>query len=147
MTSTINLLADDIQAAVDAAYERGAPVAVAYVNEKQEPSLSLRGSAQVLNANEIGLWARSTDTGLAAAIEKNANLSLIFFGPLPSGDKMLLSIKGQARADASRNDEVYNGMIENERNFDPDKKGVAIIVNVDSASGMSMKGGPFSQQR
>lgn len=146
MTDKINLTGD-IQLAVDAAYERGSPVAVAYVNASNEPSLSMRGSAQVLNAEQIGLWVRSRDTGMAAAIKANPNVSLIFFGPLPSGDKMLLTIKGRAHIDESRNDEVYNGMIENERKFDLEKKGIAVIVEVDAASGMSMASGPFSQQR
>jgi hypothetical protein len=130
--------------AIDNAYERGHPVTVAYVDESGRPSQSLRGSAQVLNARELGIWARSRDTGLAKAIERNPNVSVLFFGPLPDGAKMLLNLQGRARTDSARNDVVYKNMSEVERSYDPEAKGIAVIVKVDTVSGMSAAG-KFSQ--
>src|SRR5882724_4913143 len=64
--------------AIDNAYERGHPVTVAYVDELGRPSQSIRGSTQVLSARELGIWARSRDTGLAKAIASNPNVSVLF---------------------------------------------------------------------
>ena len=130
--------------AIDNAYERGHPVTVAYVDESGRPSQSIRGSAQVLNARELGIWARSRDTGLAKAIERNPNVSVLFFGALPDGAKMLLNLQGRARTDSARNDVVYKNMSEIERSYDPEAKGIAVIVKVDTVSGMSAAG-KFSQ--
>jgi hypothetical protein len=130
--------------AIDNAYERGHPVTVAYVDELGRPSQSIRGSTQVLNARELGIWARSRDTGLAKAIAGNPNVSVLFFGLLPDGAKLLLNLQGRARADSTRNDVVYRNMSDTERGYDPEAKGIAVIVEVDTVSGMSAAG-RFSQ--
>jgi len=130
--------------AIDNAYDRGHPVTVAYVDESGKPSISVRGSTQVLNAREVAIWARSRDTGLAKAIESNPNVAILFFGPLPDGGKCLLNLQGRAHADATRNDMVYKNMSQIERNYDPEAKGIAVIVEVDTLSGMSAAG-KFSQ--
>lgn len=140
-------LTGDPTKAIDKAYERGHPVALAYVDEQGKPCLSLRGSAQVLNADQVGVWARKTDEGLARAIRANPNVSLLFFGEIEGGGKMLLTGQGRAQADPARNAEVYDGMIENERKFDEDRKGVAVIIDIDMLSGMSLATGPFNQSR
>ena len=130
--------------AVNGAYERGSPVIMAYVDEAGRPSLSVRGSTQVLNAEQVGVWTRKADAGLAKAIAANPNVAMIFFGSLPDDSKMLLTLNGRAHADAARNHEVYDTMSETERKYDPDIKGVAVIVDVDLVTGMTADG-PFKQ--
>ena len=130
--------------AVNGAYERGSPVILAYVDEAGRPSLSVRGSTQVLNAKQVGVWTRKADAGLAKAIASNPNVSMIFFGSLPDDTKMLLTLNGRAHADATRNHEVYDSMSETERKYDPDISGVAVIVDVDLVTGMTADG-PFRQ--
>lgn len=61
-------LAGDIAAAVDGAALRGATLALAYVREDGSPAVSFRGSTQVHARDELALWARKRDSGLAAAI-------------------------------------------------------------------------------
>jgi len=139
-------LTGKIQLAIDGAYDRGCPLAIAYVDGEGKPSLSVRGSVHVRNSEQLGLWARSRDTGLARAIASNPSVSLIFFGPLPDGSKMLLTLRGRAHTDLARNDEVYNGMSEVERKYDPEAKGVAVIVDVDTITGLTADG-PFGQSR
>lgn len=141
MTSQIDLTGK-AKLAINGAYERGHPVIVAYVDEAGRPSMSVRGSTQVLNAGQVGVWARSRDKGLAKAVQVNPNVSLIFFGALPDGAKMLLNLHGRAHVDAARNGEVYDTMNETERKYDPDAKGVAIIIDVDLMTGMTADG-PF----
>ena len=55
---------------------------------------------------------------------------------------MLLSIRGRARVDPSADDAVYAGMIEGERGQDPDRKGVAVVIDVESVRGFGADG-PF----
>ncbi len=145
MSDTLDLT-DRFKQAIDGAFERGHPVVMAYVDGDGRPSLSVRGSAQVLNATEIGVWARKTDSGLAKAIESNPNVTLLFFGSLPDGAKMLANFSGRAHASFDRKDEVYEGMSDIEKNYDADRKGVAVIVEVDSVSGMTAEG-PFKIAR
>lgn len=137
-------LGGKIKLAINGAYERGFPVAVAYVDEAGKPSVSLRSSVQVLTATEIGLWARKADSGLAKAIETHPDMALLFFGHLPDGSRMRMELKGRARVDRTRNAEVYDGMGAVERNYDPDAKGIAVIIEIESVAGMTADG-PFQQ--
>jgi len=143
MSESIDL-SEKLKLAINGAYERGHPIVVAYVDESGKPSLSVRGSTQVLNETQIGLWARKRDSGMAAAIAANPNVALIFFGNLPDGSKMLATLNGRAHGDASRNAEVYDTMNETEQKYDPDAKGIAIIVDIDTVTGMTADG-PFRQ--
>jgi hypothetical protein len=145
MSSGIDLTGR-IQLAIDRAYDRGHPVVIAYVDGQGKPALSVRGSVHVLNSQQLGLWARSRDTGLAKGIASNPSVSLLFFGPLPDGAKILVTLNGRAHTDLARNNEVYHGMSEVERKYDPEAKGVAVIVDVDGVTGMSAEG-PFRQAR
>jgi hypothetical protein len=144
MTDGIDL-SGDITVALDGAYARGNPVVVGYTNAQGRPELTVRGSVHVHGPTQIAIWARSRDTGLAKAIENNPAASLLFFGSNDLGPKMLLTMKGIAKADPSQNDKVYSTMIPGERDHDPEAKGVAVIVDVEEVSGFSVASGPIRQ--
>ncbi|MTD55479.1 pyridoxamine 5'-phosphate oxidase family protein [Amycolatopsis pithecellobii] len=144
--STIDL-SGDIAVAINGAYDRGNPVVVGYTDDRGRASLSVRGSTQVHGKTQLAVWARSTTTGLAKAIEERPYVSLLFFGSNDAGPRMFLSIKGKAQVDPSQNDKVYNAMIPGEREHDPEKNGVAIIIEVGEINGFSPETGPISQSR
>jgi hypothetical protein len=145
MNDTIDLNGK-IKLAINGAFERGYPLTIGYIDEAGKPSISIRGSVQVLNSTEVGLWAREREKGLAKVIEKNPYIALLFYGHLPDGSKMRAHLTGRAHADSARNAEVYDTMGEAEQQRDPEAKGVAIFVEVEKVSGMSVDG-PFSQSR
>jgi len=147
VTDSIDLTVLEIPEAINGAYDRGNPIVVGYTDDEGRPSLSVRGSVHVHSSTQIALWARSATGGMVEAIASRPEVSLLFFGSSDAGPRMLLSVLGRARVDASANDEVYNAIIPSERNHDPEKKGVAVIVDVHKVSGFSPEIGSFSQQR
>ena len=96
----------------------------------------------MLSATELGVWTRNPNDGLATGVAANPEVSLALFDPETS--PFMLSIRGTARVDASQNDRVYDGMIQGERDYDPDKGGVAIIIDVTSVRGYGAEG-PIEQ--
>jgi hypothetical protein len=136
-------LTGDIALAVNAAAERGATLAVGYVDDAGYPVVSLRGSTQVHNSGQLALWARRPDDGLARAVTERPQVTLVYYGPGGPGP-VYLSFRGRARVDASANDAVYTGMIEGERQADADRKGVAVLVDIESVQGFGADG-PFQQ--
>ena len=136
-------LTGDIAAAVDGAALRRATLALAYVREDGSPSVSFRGSTQVLGSGELALWARKRDSGLAQAIGERPRVSLVYYGPGGPGP-MFLSIEGRARVAPEVNDQVWAGMIDGERQQDPERHGVAVVIEVDTISGAGADG--FFQQ-
>jgi hypothetical protein len=139
-------LTGDIAAAVNGAAARGAALAVAYVREDGSPSVSFRGSTQVFGPGELALWARKLDSGLASAIAKEPRVSLVYYGGHDGPGPMFLGIEGRARVAPEASQLVWDAMIEGERQQDPERKGVAIVVEVDTVVGAGAQG-YFQQHR
>jgi hypothetical protein len=144
--STIDL-SGDIAVAINGAYNRGNPVVLGYTDERGRAALSVRGSTHVHSGNELAVWARTPESGFARAIQAQPYVSLLFFGSNDAGPRMLLSIKGKAHTEPGLNDQVYGAMIPGEREHDPEKKGVAVIIEVGEVTGFSPETGPIAQSR
>jgi hypothetical protein len=136
-------LTGEIAAAIDGAALRGHPVAVAFVRDDDSPSVTFRGGTYVHSPTQLAIWVRKRDTGLAAAITERPRVSLVFFemeGPGPR----YLAIEGRARVAPELDQEVYDAIVEPERQQDPERQGVAVVVEVDSVTGAGESG--FFQQ-
>jgi general stress protein 26 len=139
-------LTGDIAEAVNGAALRKATLAVAYVREDLSPSVSFRGSTQVHGPDELALWARKRDSGLAQAIEERPRVSLVYYGGQDGPGPMFLSIEGRARVAPELNEQVWEKMIEGEQRQDPERQGVAILIEVDHVAGAGANG-YFEQAR
>jgi hypothetical protein len=136
-------LTGEIAAAIDGAALRGHTLALAYVRDDGSPSVSFRGSTYVHSSTQLALWARKRDSGLAAAIADRPRVSLVFF-EMEGPGAQYLAIEGRARVVPELDQEVYEAIIEPERNQDPERQGVAVVVDVDSVAGAGENG--FFQQ-
>ncbi len=138
-------LTKDIAAGVNGAALRGSTLVVGYIGDDGYPSLSFRGSTQVHGPQQLAFWARKRDEGIVKAIADRPQVSLLFFeadGPGPR----YLSFQGRAHVDPSASDDVYANMIEGERKQDPERQGVAVVVDVESVRGFGADG-PFQMRR
>jgi hypothetical protein len=138
-------LTGDIAEAIDGAVLRGAQPAVAYVRPDGSPSVSFRGSTQVHGPQQLAIWARKRDEGLAAAIGTNPRVAVVLYSAEGPGVKFV-SIEGRARVAPELNDEVFDGMVEVEQSLDAERNGVAVIIDVDSVAGAG-ENGFFQQSR
>jgi hypothetical protein len=137
-------LTGDIASGVNGASARGHAVTIGYIDGDGHPVVTFRGSTQVHSPTQLALWARKASDGIVVAIADRHRVSLLFYetdGPGPR----YLSIRGRARVDESTNDKVYANMIEGERKQDPDRKGIAVVIDVESVRGFG-GGGPFSME-
>ena len=138
-------LTGDVAAAVTGAAERGHAVVLGYIGDDGYPSISFRGSTQVHGPQQLAIWARKPDEGFAKAVAERPQVSLLYYSPDGPGPKYL-SIRGAAHVTPSANDQVYAAMIEGERQLDPERNGVAVIVEVDTVNGFGANGA-FQMQR
>jgi hypothetical protein len=136
----------EIAAAIDGAALRGAALALAYVRDDLSPAVSFRGSTHVHRPTELGLWARKRDGGLVAAIAERPRVSLVYYGGPGGPGPMFLSIEGRARVAPEINDEVWAAIIEGERQQDPERNGVAVLIEVDTVAGAGAGAGGYFQQ-
>ena len=136
-------LTGEIASALDGSVLRGTTAALAYVRADGSPSVSFRGSLRVHGATELSLWARKADSGLAAAIADRPRVAIVFFEHSGPGPRYL-SIEGRARVAPELNDAVWEATVEPERQQDPGRLGVAVIIDVDTVAGAGEHG--FFQQ-
>jgi hypothetical protein len=117
---------------------------LSYVNADGYPSLSTRGSTHVHGPQQLAVWARNPEGGLQKAIASNPKVGLIAFNMDPF---TLLFFTGRARVDASQNDSVWEKIPDGEKGLDPDRNGVAVIIDLDSIKGLGGEGSFFMMSR
>jgi hypothetical protein len=137
-------LSGKVAEAIDGAATRGATAVLGHVGDDGYAALSFRGSTQVLSSTQLAFWSRKAEGGIVAAIAQNPKVSLLYYGGADGPGAKYLSIRGAAHVDPDRNDEVYAAMIEGERDQDPDRGGVAVVIEVESVFGFGADG-PFEQ--
>ena len=132
-------LTGPIQNVIDGALERaGRAPAIGYIDQDGYPAVSHRGSTHVISPTQLAIWTRNPNDGLATGVAANPKVTVAFFDP--AGNPLMLSMRGSARVDASRNDEVYAGIGAAEQGYDPDKGGVAVIIDVETVRGFGVDG-------
>jgi hypothetical protein len=142
MADKLDLTAHDIPAALDTALERGRQVALAYVDENGDPVVSFRGSVHVHSPQQLAIWVRKPDSGLTRSIVDRPHVHLIYYGAGEGPGPRFLGVKGSAHSEPSENEKVYAASPERERGADPERKGVAVIVDANSVFGFA-EDGPF----
>jgi hypothetical protein len=130
------LLSAEMKEAVNAAFGTGKPLAMAYVDEHGAPQLSYRGSTQAYSDTQLAIWVRDPQGGALDATSKNPAVALIYGNFDPNGRAFMI-FRGRARRDdtAEARRRVYESAHEFERSRDKDRKGVALIIDIDSVEG------------
>ncbi|HEY4825219.1 MAG TPA: hypothetical protein VIH85_00550 [Solirubrobacteraceae bacterium] len=132
-------LGGPVREALDGAVLRGHPPALAYVREDGSPAATFRGSTYVRSPKELAIWVRKRDDGFAKAITKESRVSLVyadFGGP----GVRYVAIEGRASARPELNDEIYQAIVQPEREQDPEKNGIAVVIEVYSVRGFGSSG-------
>jgi hypothetical protein len=135
MTSTSPLaLTSEIAALVNGALDTGNVLLLAAVDQDHKPVLSFRGSTAVFSDTQLGFWARNGSGNTLAAIRKNPHVALMY----RSASVPLLQFIGRARItdDSKERDRVFSLAHEKERARDPERKGCAVIVDLDEVEGV-----------
>jgi predicted pyridoxine 5'-phosphate oxidase superfamily flavin-nucleotide-binding protein len=132
-------ITDSMADAVNGALMNGAPFIVAYVDASGQPHLSLRGTVQAYSDDQLALWVRNPEGGLPAAIANQPHLALFYREP---GSRTSYQFHGRARVDSRDEvrDRVFENSPERERNFDPQRLGVAVVVDIDHIEGRDATG-------
>ena len=132
-------LSGDIAGALNGALANGTPVIVAYVDGEGQPQLSLRGTFQVLNDQQLAMWSRSATGGLPTSIAERPRITAFYRDPT---QRVTYQFQGLARVepDESVRRRIFDNSPEVEQNFDPELKGAAIVVDVTRVEGRDRRG-------
>lgn len=140
------VLTDEIVQRVNGALAARKPIAVSYVDEENRPHLSLRGSTHVHGPDQLALWVRQAKTGLAEAIATNPALALLY---RDSDTRTTYVFSGRAKVvdDEDTRDAVFRAIPQVEQDHDPDREGVAVLVDLDTVTGGTVGGTQVSMSR
>jgi hypothetical protein len=107
---------------------------VSYVDPAGQPILSFRGSTQTFSDDQLAIWVRNSDGVFLNAIAKNPKVALMY---RDEDTKATYQFQGRARVwtDESARRRIYEKMAEAERNHDPARTGVALIIDLDRVEG------------
>ncbi len=129
-------LSEDMQRAVNTAFETLKPIVVSYVDENGAPQLSFRGSTQAYSDTQLAIWVRNPEGRILESIEKNPAIALLY-GSFEPTARAFMIFRGRARVDGT--DAVRRHVYEHahafERDKDKDRKGSALIIDLDSVEG------------
>ena len=92
-------LSEDMQRAVNTAFETLKPIVVSYVDENGAPQLSFRGSTQAYSDTQLAIWVRNPEGRILESIEKNPAIALLY-GSFEPTARAFMIFRGRARVDA-----------------------------------------------
>ncbi len=130
-------LDDEVKAALAGARDANKPMTLAYTGQDGAPHLSFRGGVVVFGPDQLAIWVRKRDGGFANAIAQNPAVALLY------GDfdgHRIYSFIGKARVDETANDAVWDATPQIEKDRDPERNGIAVLVDLDSVTGRGTEG-------
>jgi hypothetical protein len=116
----------------------GNPLLLAAIASDSKPILSFRGSTQVYSDGELGLWNRNMSGDTIEAIKGNPHVAMMH----RSATTPLFQFHGRARitTDEAERERVFENA-EREQKSEPERKGVAIVIDLAKVGGV-LKFGP-----
>jgi hypothetical protein len=121
--------------AVNTAFERKKPVVISYI-ENDAPKLSFRGSTQAYSDTALAIWVRMPDGPILEGVKNNPAVALIY-GDFRADGRDFMIFRGRARVDKSdaARKRVYESSHPFEQGQDKERKGNALIIELDSVEG------------
>jgi hypothetical protein len=134
ITTTSIALTEQITDLVTGALDSGTALLLAAVDSNHRPVLSFRGSTAVYSDAQLCFWARKPAGEMLDAVRQNPHVAFMY----RSLSVPLLQFSGRARIseDPAERDRVFCLGHEKERAADPDRKGRAVIVDLDEVKGL-----------
>jgi hypothetical protein len=110
------------------------------VTDDCEPTVSFRGSAQAFGKDSLAFWARKGDESTFVHSIATHPTVVAVYANMP--DRRFYQFRGKARLVSEEPDRstVYDNAPDFERNADPDKKGDAVIIELESVRGRGKDG-------
>jgi hypothetical protein len=127
-------LTPELKSKINNALAEGHPLVLAVVDATGQPLLSFRGSLQTYSDTQLGFWLRNVQGQTLEALRQHPQVALIY----RSEATPVLQFHGRARiaTDDGERERVFTAAPEVERKRDPDRKGLAIIIDLTRIEGV-----------
>jgi hypothetical protein len=128
-----------VRGIINGALANGTPIVVAYTDDAGQPVLSLRGSTQVYSDTQLCIWVRNADGGIIRTMARNPRVSCLY---RDSKTRTTLIVQGRGHVETSPEirERVFHLAPEVEQNHDTARKGAALIIDIISLQGSTVRG-------
>jgi hypothetical protein len=130
---------DQIRDAIASALESGNVLTVAYNGDDGWPHVSRRGSTHVYGPQQLAIWVRKRGEGLAKAIEQRPQITLFYVDLLERHVAYTFYGRGRVSSDSEESDRVWAGTHQIEKDQDPERNGVPLIIDVERLVAQGMR--------
>ncbi|GAA1186263.1 pyridoxamine 5'-phosphate oxidase family protein [Pseudonocardia alaniniphila] len=139
-------LTGEIAERINSALENRKPLTVSYVGLDNRPHMSLRGSVHVHAVDQLAIWVRHSQGGIVDAIGSNPAIGLLY---RDADSRTTYVVSGRARVagDESIRRAVFDASPKVEQDHDPERLGVAVLIDVDEVKGGTVGGTQVSMTR
>ncbi len=122
-------VSQELRQRLDSALNDGKTLTAAYVDSHGKPHISFYGSTHVHDPDKLAVWVRNTDSDLISTIPDRPDIAFIY-GDI--GSRFYAKFEGTARIETQpeARQRIYDEMHPVERQFDPEMKGIAIVIDL-----------------
>lgn len=128
------VLTEEIKTLISNGIDSGNVLLLAAVDAEGRPLLSFRGSAVPFSDTQLSFWARNGNGGTIEAIRQHPHVAMMY----RSASVPMLQFAGRARIadDPAERERAFLLSHEKERDRDPERKGIAVIIDLDTVNGV-----------
>jgi hypothetical protein len=127
-------ITDSMRTNINGAIDKGRVLTAAYVDDEGKPHATFFGSIHVHSKDQLALWVRDPKGGMPRALASRPWISLVY-ADISTRTYYRLNGRGRVTTDPTERDRVYNEMHPIEQKFDAERKGVAVVIDLDSVDG------------
>ena len=138
MTVTIEL-PEDIRDALARSGGEGRPMVVSFRDSDGHEHPTYRGSTHIHGPGQLALWVRNPAGGLPRAVAADGALTVVYRNQ-ETGEFYRLQGVARLDPDPAVCDRVYADSPPHEQAADPDRRGVAMIVDIVRLAGIGPEG-------
>jgi len=128
-------LTDQMRSEIDTALEQGCPCVVATVSQEGVPNVGYKGSMMVFDDTSLAYWER-THQGTLANVEANPHVMVLFRNPTTRAAWRFLGT-ATVHKEGDLREQVMARTVPAELERDPDRKGYAVLIAVDTVLPLS----------
>ncbi len=130
-------LDDEVKSRLAKAIDSGNVLSAAYVDTSGKPRISFYGSTHLHGPDSLAIWVRNPDSELLKTLPERPHMAFLY-GDISS--RVYYTFEGRGRVSEEDRQRIYAEMHEIERRFDPDGKGVPVVIDLDRVTFLSAAG-------
>jgi hypothetical protein len=129
-------LDEEIRARIARAIDDLVPITVSYIDTRGRPHIAFYGSTHVDAPDRLAIWVRNPAGELPRTVGAHPHVAAIY-GNIK--DRVYITFEGKARVsdDPGDRNRVFGGMHAIEQKFDAERKGAAVLVDLERVTVLS----------